>query len=263
MRVLDVSPVREMSMRGPGVDRDNHGAGGSGENVRDCGNGAVTRLAGDERLEELSRLKDRDGYLYTPADLLACLACRELSPRLLDFEKALLVVKEHDYARPPDRPMLLQLASMYVREAEGTANKASVRERAAAPGHGQEAAAVARSAAEARGETEGGEAGCRGRHVTAEDVLLNCRNDVIGLRASLARRGSDDDGAALATHLREIVGLQVALIREQQEQLHEKDGELKAVRRDKEQVRIHIASVYEIKLACQLLYSRRGFPYIP
>lgn len=248
MKTLAVSPVQEMSMRGPGVDSDNPGAGGSRDNDRDCGNDAVTQLAGDKRLEELSMLKGRDGCLYTPADLLAFLACRELSPRLLDYEKALLVVKEHDYARPPDRPMLLQLASMYVREAEETKpSETTIRECTVVPGED-----VAQNA-RVRGET--GEV-CQSRRVTTEDVLLNCRNDVLGLRASLTRRGNDD-GAALATHLREIVGLQVALIREQQEQLHEKDGELKAVRRDKEQVRTYTMR----SVSCYIV--RRGFPYIP
>ena len=226
MKALTVSPVREMSICGSGVEINHLGPGDSADTDPQSVDNTASRPKEGENGDKPPCLKGRNHRLASPADLLTLLACRELSPRLLEHEKALLVIKEHDYARPPDRPLILQLASMYGREGE------EARASEACPLEGTPAADNAQHA-QARAETDDPDTN---RHVSAEEVLLNCCSDVLRLRASLARRGGDG-GEALASHLRDVVGLQVTLIREQQEQLHEKDGELKTVRKEKEQVR--------------------------
>ena len=140
------------------------------------------------------------GHGYAASPLLGLLACRELLPPVLEHEKALLVMKEHDYAKAPHRPEILQLSVSLER----------VREDGEA--------------------VEEGEGSC-----DATRTLLNCRNDLLKLRESLV--GEARIEPVVTSHFREVVGLQVALLREQQEQLYHKDSELNAMRKEKEQVR--------------------------
>ena len=138
------------------------------------------------------------GSSSASSPLLGLLACRELLPQVLEHEKALLVMKEHDYAKSPYRPEILQLSLSLQPTRED-------------------------------GETvEEGEESC-----PANRTLLNCRNDLLKLRESV---GSQCE-PVVTSHFREVVGLQVALLREQQEQLYHKDSELNAMRKEKEQVR--------------------------
>ena len=142
---------------------------------------------------------------YPNSPLLGLLACRELLPQVLEHEKALLVMKEHDYAKAPHRAEVLQLSfSIETAREDGGAT--------------------------VEGE-EGGEGDSTG--LTNGSALLNCRNDLLKLRESMNSRCEP----VVTSHFREVVGLQVALLREQQEQLFHKDGELNAIRKEKEQVR--------------------------
>ena len=147
---------------------------------------------------------------YPTSPLLGLLACKELMPQVLEHERALLVMKEHDYASQPYRPEILQLSyTIQPTSEEGSRG------------------------GEATTATEGGgerEEECFG----ANRTLLNCRNDLLKLRASVSASSSCEP--VVTSHFREVVGLQVALLREQQEQLYHKDNELNAMRKEKEQV---------------------------
>lgn len=147
---------------------------------------------------------------YPTSPLLGLLACKELMPQVLEHERALLVMKEHDYASQPYRPEILQL-SYTVQPTSEEGNRGG-------------------EAATATAELEGGEEECFG----ANRTLLNCRNDLLKLRASVSASSSCEPVAT--SHFREVVGLQVALLREQQEQLYHKDSELNVMRKEKEQV---------------------------
>ena len=145
---------------------------------------------------------------YPTSPLLGLLACKELMPQVLEHEKALLVMKEHDYASQPFRPEILQLSyTIQPTSEEGSRG-------------GEVAAATA----------EHDEEECFG----ANRTLLNCRNDLLKLRASVSASSSCEP--VVTSHFREVVGLQVALLREQQEQLYLKDKELNNMRKEKEQV---------------------------
>ena len=173
-----------------------------------------------EGLEEPCQGVTESSSIPTPT-VLGFLSSKELVPRILEHEKAFLVIKEHDYAKAPDRPEILQLSSLY---AAGTSST-------------------------------GGKNDALSSMKEASDALLNCRNDMLLMRQSL----SQHDGTAVARHFREVVGLQVALIREQQEQLHEKDRELNSVRKEKEQV-----SSLEDKLCLLYVFQKfmtKGFPH--
>ena len=141
---------------------------------------------------------------YPTSPLLGLLACRELMPQVLEHERALLVMKEHDYAKSPHRAEILQLSySIQPTSEDGSRGEAA---------------------------TEGGEQ--EGECFGANRTLLNCRNDLLKLRGSV----SASCEPVVTSHFREVVGLQVALLREQQEQLYHKDNELNAMRKEKEQV---------------------------
>ena len=152
---------------------------------------------------------------YPTSPLLGLLACKELMPQVLEHERALLVMKEHDYASQPFRPEILQL-SYTIQPTSEEGNRGGE-------------AATATCTAEDSGERV--EEECFG----ANRTLLNCRNDLLKLRASVSASSSCEP--VVTSHFREVVGLQVALLREQQEQLYRKDNELNAMRKDKEQVR--------------------------
>ena len=124
-----------------------------------------------------------------------------------------MVIKEHDYAKIPDRPELLQLASLCMSE-EGNF-------------------ALLESSGDNSLPLNGSSDSTRTRKAM-KDLLLNCHGDVIRHRESLLSSKQDEN--SLSSHFRDVVSLQVALIREQQEQLYEKDKELSTVRKEKEQV---------------------------
>lgn len=145
-----------------------------------------------------------EGSHYPTSPLLGLLACRELLPQVLEHERALLVMKEHDYAKSPHRPEILQLSySVQPTVDDGEAT-------------------------EEEDESTG-----------ANSTLLNCRNDLLKLRESV----SSSCEPVVTSHFREVIGLQVALLREQQEQLYHKDSELNAIRKEKEQVRSSLQGV--------------------
>lgn len=149
-----------------------------------------------------------EGYHYPVSPLLGLLACRELMPQVLEHERALLVMKEHDYAKTPHRAEILQLSFSIKPTADdgGTTTTA---------------------------EEDGDES------FSANSTLLNCRNDLLKLRENVGSRWGEP---VVTSHFREVVGLQVALLREQQEQLFQKDNELNAMRKEKEQVRGYLNS---------------------
>ena len=130
--------------------------------------------------------------------ILGLFGRREFVPLLLEHERALLVIKEHDYAKTPDRPEVLQLSSIHTTDL------------------GNRNGDIASMAPNKDAKT-----------------LLNARTDLLLLRESFNHERNE---LSVVGHLRQVVGLQVALIREQQEQLHEKDKDLSAVRKEKEQV---------------------------
>ena len=148
-----------------------------------------------------------EGWHYPASPLLGLLACRELMPQVLEHERALLVMKEHDYAKTPHRAEILQLSFAI----QPTADDGGI---------------------EPPGEVEEGSFGANG-------TLLNCRNDLLKLRESVGSRSGEP---VVTSHFRDVVGLQVALLREQQEQLFHKDSELNAIRKEKEQVRKRLST---------------------
>ena len=192
-----------MSMRGPGDE----------EKAADA-----ARRPGDQPLQAGTSFSVPSMDCSTPlsrpvSPLTSLLVCREVAPRILEHEKALLVIKEHDYAKVPDRPELLQLASLCMSE-EGNFALLGSGEDNSLPLNGPSNSTRTRKA--------------------MKDLLLNCHSDVMRHRESLLNRKQDEN--SLSSHFREVVSLQVALIREQQEQLYEKDKELSTVRKEKEQV---------------------------
>ena len=142
-----------------------------------------------------------------PSPLGTFLTRRELVPFVLELEKSLLVSREHDYAKAPDRVAVLQATTLLERRSNAAITRNSV-------GGGDEA----------RNESSRAEQ-C--------EELLNCCGDLGRLRRS-ALLCSDE--SATSRHLRAVVGLQAALIREQQEQLYTKDRELASIRKDRDQV---------------------------
>ncbi len=124
--------------------------------------------------------------------MLGLLGREELVPSILEYEKVMLVVKEHSYARKPDKADLLQLSNLHSKDLSTQEEDAST------------------------------------------NSLLNARTDLLQLRESIGQERSEP---SVVCHLRQVIGLQVALIRDQQEQLHQKDKEMNAVKKEKEQVR--------------------------
>ena len=136
-----------------------------------------------------------------PSSLTTFLSRSDFVPFVLELEKSLLVSKEHDYAKAPDRVAVLQATTVLERTAESTTNSCGQRT----------------------------DAGARAEPL---NELLNCCGELARLRSGLLR--SDEN--VTSRHLREVVSLQAALVREQQEQLYSKDRELATVRKDRDQV---------------------------
>ena len=151
---------------------------------------------------------DNLNTMPVPSPLTTFLTRSELVPYVLELEKSLLVSKEHDYAKAPDRAAILQATTVLERKAEATNEDENDR---TAP-----------------------EAGCGSSdsRPTPYHDLLNCCGELARLRCSLLH--SDEN--VTSRHLREVVGLQASLVREQQEQLYCKDRELASIRKDRDQV---------------------------
>jgi hypothetical protein len=131
----------------------------------------------------------------------------EIAPTIYEHEKALLVMKEHDYAKAPTHSPLLHFI----------ANCQS-------PQQNNDTLSVNPDNVGLHNPSQR----------TVKDLLLNCRRDLLSTRQQLTHA----DPNSVTEHLRELVTLQVMLIHEQQEQLHGKDKELASVRKEKEQVSI-------------------------
>lgn len=141
-------------------------------------------------------------YLVTSSPWTSLL---EVAPSIYQHEKALLVMREHDYAKASnDSPLLHFVANCQSPQQDNDTSSVN-------PDH------VGKQYPNQR---------------TVKDMLLNCRRDLLNTRQQLARK----DSSSVTEHLRELVALQVMLIHEQQEQLYGKDKELASVRKEKEQV---------------------------
>ena len=136
--------------------------------------------------------------LYGPS-WAALLARGEAAPMVTEYEKALLVLKEHDYAKMPERFHLMQLSEVCT----SRENKNST------------------------------SAACTQVDKSLMSALVGFRSELLGLREELL--GTEESNSEVG-YLRNIVTIQAALIKEQQEQLYEKDREVHSVRREREQV---------------------------
>ena len=143
---------------------------------------------------------------YSPTCMLGLLRRPELLPAVLEFEKTMLVIKEHSYARAPDRPEVLQLSNIHAIDLSSQDEDAN--------------------------------------------TLLNARTDLLQLRESI---GNERSEPSVVGHLRQVVGLQVALIRDQQEQLYEKDRDMNAVKKEKEQASIECLAFCTVHVGFPLL----------
>ena len=175
-----------MSMRGSGGE----------ENCLDASSGVEVRVT-----QDVSRHSTSPGPAVTAqkcfvSPLLRIFSSKEVVPRILEYEKALLVMKEHDYAKAPERPEVLKLSSLLVEPPLLCEDS--------------------RESVDAIGDMH---------------TLMNTRKDLLQFRENSSK------DSVVSSHLRDMVGMQIELIREQQEQLHAKDKELNTVRKDKEQVK--------------------------
>ena len=202
MRDRFVYGAHTMSMRGPETQQ------AASEPATNGGKQPLLPVQSEEAVNSVNSVP-------VPSPLTAFLTRSELVPHVLQLEKSLLVIKEHDYANAPDRAAILQ-ASVFLEHTSEPTNSND----------------VARTA----------ETSCVGPRAAPHDELLNCCGELARLRRSLLRR---DENVA-SRHLRDVVSLQAALVREQQEQLYAKDRELASIRKDRDQVR-----------------SKAGFPSFP
>lgn len=148
--------------------------------------------------------------------LLSLLTSEETVPSLLECEKAVLVTKEHDYDRVPERSELTQLAPTILRiSTEADAERA------------------VQALEEATGNTTAVHTSQRNQGGSSlKDALLDCHQMLLSTRQKLLEPADE----SISRHLREVVDLQATLIHDLQEQVHLRDVELSSARRDKEQV---------------------------
>jgi hypothetical protein len=146
------------------------------------------------------------GITPYPSPLSTYLTRSELVPFVLELEKSLLVSREHDYAKAPDRLAVLQATALLERSSDGAITHNS--------GRGVEAKTESSRAEQC-------------------EELLNCCGELGRLRRSALLCSGEN---ATSRHLRAVVGLQASLIREQQEQIYTKDRELASIRRDRDQL---------------------------
>lgn len=172
-----------MSMRGSGGE----------ENCLDASSGVEVIVTDDVSRHSTSPVPVVTAQKCLVSPLLRIFSSKEVVPRILEYEKALLVMKEHDYAKAPERPEVLKLSSLLV-----------------------EPPLLCEDSRDAMADV---------------NTLMNTRKDLLQFRESSSK------DSVVSSHLRDMVGMQIELIREQQEQLHAKDKELNTVRKDKEQVK--------------------------
>lgn len=164
-----------------------------------------TQKEGDKDLQEDAAQPATDN-----SRLSVLLACRELTPMIMEHEKAILVMKEHDYAGVPEltrmAPLLHSLTSgPLVTEEDFSQVDGS-------------------SPSSSRSLS----------HSTTRSLLLNVRNTLADNRRDILTGGSD----GLMSHFKEMISLQSILLHELQEQIQIKDIESSTAYREKEQVSI-------------------------
>lgn len=140
------------------------------------------------------------------SSLAALVCCREASGEIMEYEKAVLVTKEHDYNKGPE---LTQLAPL-LKSAWPPLN---IRDEVSTVGVGKKS---------------------RTKGPSHKVELLSVINSLSLARESLL--SSEGNGAS--SHLSSMVSLQATLIHELQEQLHVREVETNTVRREKEQVQL-------------------------
>ncbi len=142
--------------------------------------------------------QDMTGTAAAPLPTLAAiLAYREASPRIMEHEKAILVMKEHDYAKTPDMSQLAPLFHLLTGQAGG--NDARPR---------------------------------RSKPLRKGSGVFNVRQALADVRMKLL-----NEGGAVSDHLTRMVSLQATLIHQLQEQVFFKGLETTTIKREKEQVR--------------------------
>lgn len=151
--------------------------------------------------------------------LLSLLTSRECVPGLLECEKAVLVTKEHDYDRVPERCELAQLTPTVLRNTTEPDVERAVQALERATGNMS-------SAPDTRRRSQ------RRQESSVKNALLDCQQMLLSTRQKLLQPDND----SVSGHLRQLVGLQASVIHDLQDRLHSRDVELGTVRRDKEQV---------------------------
>ena len=154
--------------------------------------------------------------------LLSLLTCENTVPSLLECEKAVIVTKEHDYDRVPERCELMQLTPTILRMATETEAARAMREM-------DSLVAGTSNESEPRKKSQRKQTKCA---PSLKNALLDCQQMLLSTRQKLLQPSED----CLSAHLRRMVGFQASLIHELQEQLHVRDVELVSVRREKDQV---------------------------
>lgn len=157
-----------------------------------------------------------------PSPLLRIFSSKEVVPQILEYEKAVLVMKEHDYAKAPERPEVLKLSSLLAESPP--------------------------LCEDSRQDPEPVDS------MADLNTLLSTRKELALFRESLSKR----EDSVLPNHCREVIGMQIELIREQQEQLQDKDKELNTARKDKEQVGI---DCFPRREHVKMIPPRREFPF--
>lgn len=174
-------------------------------------------MRGSEPPKETREDEEEGSVAISCSSLASLLLCTEAAPSIMEHEKAILVAKEHDYARRPSDYGLMQLTPLILQQMDdGSALAADdVMENCRASRNGQ--------SSETRRQVK---SLCKKDLLACQQMLLSARRDLL--------RESDE---GVPGHLREMVVLQASLINTLQEQLHVREVELTSVRREKEQVR--------------------------
>ena len=152
---------------------------------------------------ESTNVQDVADTISTLPSLAAILACRDASSGMMEHEKTILVMKEHDYAKTPDMAQLAPL--LHFLSEDGLPSEEGVSKLTAEKGN--------KKAFMKRPE------------------LLNVK---MALSEARTRLLQEDSG--LSTHLNKIVSLQATLIHQLQDQVFFKDLEMNTIKREKEQV---------------------------
>ena len=169
-------------------------------------------MRGSETPEETSAKEVVAREAVSCSSLASLLLCSEAAPSIMEHEKALLIAKEHDYAKTPNDYGLVQLTPLILQQIEKENCEA---ENFQAPRNEQNS--------EARRKVRS----------LVKKELLECHQTLLSGRRELLRESE----TGIPGHLRELVAMQASLINTLQEQLHVREVELSTVRREKEQVR--------------------------